>query len=425
MSNRMIHPGGLFRGLLILALFLPGLLLWGCGERAETSEDRKRATRTGEVKKVKAVRVRAAPPEGSIEYVGTLAAFRKVMIASEVSGAVEKLYFEKGDRVKKGQVLAEIGTSTMRLRVQEAKAAVAAAKSNLEKVETGSRPEEIQIAEAGVAEAEAALLEAEQNFRRIKALYETSAASNSEYDAARKGVDMARARVEAARHQLSLARQGPREEDRKTARANLEQARAALALAKDGLRKSILRAPCNGIIAFREVEEGEVIVIPPVTVITQIVDLDRLKVKVSIAEKDIHVLEAHKTFPFTLDAFPHEKFSCRLFFRSPTADPATRSFPVEFLVEDPDPRMADGMTIRLKLPVTDVEKRIKTPSAWLTEEDGEIGLFVVSDGKALFKNVTLGTYYDQRVEILSGLEDQELVITNPAGLRTGTPVKCE
>ncbi len=48
---------------------------------------------------------------------------------------------------------------------------------------------------------------------------------------------------------------------------------------------------------------------------------------------------------------------------------------------------------------------------------------MVSDGKALFKKVALGSYYDQRVEILSGLSDQELVITNPAGLKSGDAVQ--
>ncbi|MBW2344330.1 MAG: hypothetical protein JRF53_10040, partial [Deltaproteobacteria bacterium] len=130
-----------------------------------------------------------------------------------------------------------------------------------------------------------------------------------------------------------------------------------------------------------------------------------------------------KVFEFTVDAFPHESFSCRLFFLSPTADPATRSFPVEFMVEKPDERMADGMTVRVRLPFVDKRKKAKVPSAWLSEENGKIGLFVVRDGKALFIEVTLGTYYDQRVEILSGLDDQELVITNPTGLKSGDPVK--
>jgi len=397
------------------------LTIWGCGDGAETRADTKAESKKDRL--VKVSHVNASAPEGSVEYVGVLTAYRKVMLASEAGGTIEKIYFEKGDRVKKGQVLAEIGTRSIRLRVREAKAAVAAARSAFEKVETGSRPEEIRIAEAALKEAEAGLLESEKNFIRLKDLRESKSASNSEYDSAKRMVDMARARVESAGEQLALARQGPRAEDRKAARASLDQAEATLAVAEDWLRKSMIIAPCDGIIAFREVEEGEVIVVPPVTIITQVVDLDRMKIKVSVGEKDIHVLTEQKIFDFTIDAFPNETFSCRLFFLSPTADPATRSFPAEFMVEKPDQRMADGMTIRVRLPFVDKRKKVKVPSAWLTEEKGKIGLFVVRDGKALFKAVTLGAYYDQRVEVLSGLDNQELVITNPAGLKSGDPVQ--
>lgn len=393
----------------------------GCGEKGETSEEK--ATQVVKVKFVKVSPVAVSAPRGTVEYVGVLTAQRKVTIASELSGTIEKLYFEKGDRVKKGQLLAEISTRSMLLKVQQAKAALAAAESNLEKIEKGSRPEEILIAEAGLREAEAAMAEAEKNFGRLKDLQEFKAASTSEFDSAKRALDMARARVESAKQQLYLARQGPRAEDRKAARANMDKAKATLALAKDWLKKSRLLAPCDGTIAFRDVEEGEVIVVPPVTVITQVVDLDHLKIRLSIGEKDIHILENHKRFPFTIDAIPDRRFFCRLAFLSPVADPATRSFPVELVVEGPERRMADGMTARVKLPIVGKKTTIKLPSAWLSEEDGKIGVYTVKDGKAVFKQVTLGTYYDQRVEVLSGLTENELIITTPSGLKSGDTVK--
>ena len=142
-----------------------------------------------------------------------------------------------------------------------------------------------------------------------------------------------------------------------------------------------------------------------------------------MGEKDIHILRNHKRFPFTIDALPNEKFRCRLTFLAPAADPVTRSFPLELMVEETDPRMADGMTVRIKFPAADNKKTLKVPSAWLSEEDGKIGLYIVEGGKALFKETVLGSYYDQRVEILSGLSDRDRVIINPAGLKSGDPVR--
>jgi multidrug efflux pump subunit AcrA (membrane-fusion protein) len=404
---------------LFLILFLVYFVVNGCGDQAETGTDKKPEPRN--VKKVAVRPVKALPPKGTVEYVGTLQAFLKVNVSSETGGTIEKLYFEKGNRVAKGELLATVSTTSYRLEVQRAEASVAAARSHLKKMEKGSRPEEIRVAEAVVQEAEAALFEAEKNFKRVEDLHEIHAVSNREYDSAKRAVDTALARVESAKQQFSLARQGPRIEDKEAARAQLKQAEAALAVAKDRLRKSRLHAPTDGIIAFRKVEEGEVI--PPGTTITKIINLDRMKINLSLSEKDVHILEKANRFQFTVDAISGEHFSCRLFFLSPTAEPVTRSFPVELMIEEPDKRMADGMTVRVRFPLVDEKKTIKVPSAWLAEESGQIGLFTVRDGEAVFKQVKLGAYYDQRVEILSGLNDEELVITNPAGLKNGDMVE--
>jgi len=394
------------------------IFIWGCGDNAET-----RSAGEVPVQPARAVTVspvQALPPEGTIEYVGVLSAFRKADISSEPGGTIERLFFEKGDRVKKDQVLAEISTGSLRIEVQQAAAALKAAQSQLEKTTKGSRPEEILIAKAALQAAAAERLEAERNVERVRHLYGTQSVSDSVYDSARRAADMARAKEAAARQELILAEQGPRQEDRQAANATVEQAQAALALARDRLRKSRLTAPFGGIAAFRDVEAGEVV--PPGMLITRIVDLSRMKIKLSINEKDIAVLKKHPQLDFSVDALAGETYRCRLVFLAPTASPATRSFPAELLVLEPDPRMADGMTARVRFPLADSTRAIKIPSAWLAEENGKIGLYVAENGKALFRPVTLGAYYDQRVEILEGLDGTEQVITNPSGIKTGDPV---
>ncbi|NNG06455.1 MAG: efflux RND transporter periplasmic adaptor subunit [Desulfobacteraceae bacterium] len=411
---------GIFMRVVLTLTTLLYFLLWlGCGD--EKSKNNPRSGNPAEqVKLVKVSSVKAGPLQSSVEYVGALSANLKVKVATEIGGSIEQLFFERGARVKEDQLLAEVGTSSILIEVEQAEAALGVTRSRLKKTERGSRPEEIRIAKARVEEAQAGLREAERNFERIDGLYGDKAVSDSDYDAAKRAVDIARANLESARQQLELAKQGPRIEEREEARAALKQAQAALSMAKDRLKKSRLHAPSEGIIAFRQVEEGEVVA--PGTVITQVVDNRKMKIKLSLAERDLPLLDRDERFPFTIDAYPGAEFTCRLNFLSPTADPATRSFPVELLVDATDPRMADGMTVRVEFPMASQKKSIKIPSAWLSEEDGQIGLFVVADEKALFKKVTLGSYYEGRVEILSGISDDELVITNPAGLKAGEAV---
>jgi len=398
-----------------------GLLccLYGCGEDVQIGVDKK--ADTPKEKWVTVSPVEASAAKGHMEYVGVLLANRKVRVSSELGGRIEKIYFERGDRVKEGSLLAEIGATSARLQVKEASASVAAARSALDKLERGSRPQEIQIARSSVSAAEAALFEAEKNFERVKKLFDIQAVSNSSYDAAERELATAKATMESAKQQLILALEGPRIEDIKAGQAALAQAEAALAMARDRLDKSMIKAPCDGIVAFREVEEGEVI--PPGTAITEVVEMGQMKIKIAVSEKDLHTLKQQERFPFAVDAIPREEFSCRVCFLSPTADVSNRAFPVELLVDDPDPRMADGMTVRIRFPLAAGKGAIKIPSAWLTEEEGKIGIYVLKDGKAVFSPTALGAYYDNRVEILEGLAETDLIITNPAGLKDGESVK--
>jgi multidrug efflux pump subunit AcrA (membrane-fusion protein) len=398
--------------------------VFGCSDEPVASKESPLAENEiprGKSRQVNLKVVEAHPPEGDIEYVGVLEAYLKVRISNEIGGMIERLNFEKGARVKKGDLLAEIGSSSMRLQIREAKAVRDVAKSNLKKMEKGSRPQEIQIATASVQEAAAALSEAQKHFERINRLHEIRAVSNSAYDAAERQMSTANARMASAKQRLELAKKGPRDEDVGAARAQLGQAEAALAMAEDRLKKSNIRTPIVGTIAYRDVEEGEVI--PAGTPITSVIGLDRLKIKISLNERDLQILSDKKDFDFTVDAIPHETFSAKVFFLSPTAESGTRFFPMELVVENPDPRMADGMTARIKFPIVGKRKSIKIPASWLAEKNGQVGLFVVNNGKALFKPVHLGSYYDNRVEILSGLDNREHVVTNPAGLRDGDPVE--
>lgn len=415
----MLKSGATHAVIWVLIFSVLGVLC-GCEDKASSGADQK--PEPVKIKQVKTRPLAASTPYDDIVYVGTLIADRKVDVASELGGTIETLSFEKGNHVKKGQILAEISTRSISLQVNQAEAAVDAARSRLNKMKTGSRPQEIEIARARLSEAEAALFEAEKNYDRVSSLHKIGAVSNSGYDAARRQLSTARAKVASAKQRLVLALEGPRQEDIHAAQAQLKESQAALALARDRLKKSRIHSPIAGIVAYRNVEPGEVI--PPGAVITQVVDLSRMKIELSVGEKDVQLLRRDQSYAFTVDALPGEEFRAGYFFRSPTADAVTHAFPVELLVGDPDGEMADGMTVRVKLPVKGRKKHIKIPSAWLAEQDAKIGVFVVDQGKAVFRPVTLGAYYDQRVEILEGLKDTSRVIINPAGLRDGEAVRA-
>ena len=356
-------------------------------------------------------------PNAYIEYVGIISAYKKFNIISEIGGAVEKLNFEKGDRVKKRDLLAEVSTSSVQLDVDEAKAFFNVAKNNLKKIQNGLRPEEIKISEAGLIEAKAHLKEAENNFNRMKSLYKKKAISKSKFDLAKKQKDIFKAKVQLANQEHILSKKGARREERDSALANLNHKEAILKKAIDRLNKSKLFALGDGIIAFRNLEIGEII--SPGTVITKIIDNNKFKINISINEKDIKNLKNLKNLDFSIDAIPDKIFTCSLFFLSPMADPLTKTFKAEFIVNQNHQQIADGMTIRLRLPLLKNPNQIKIPAAWISHKDDSLGVFIINNSNAEFRKISLGNYFEEHVEILSGLKGDELIITNPSGIKDG------
>lgn len=357
------------------------------------------------------------------EYVGAVKAARKVKVSSEIGGIVERLFFEKGDRVSKGQVLAEIGTSKVKLEVHHAEASLKAAESMLEKARKGSRPEEIAVAEAALREAEAALREAEDHFARIKELHLKSSVSRSEYDKAERLYESAQARRGAAEKQLELIRKGPRDEDRRLAEAQAEQARAALALAMDRLSRSVIRSPIEGIVSHKAVEEGEVIIVPPGAPVAQIVDLSSLKVEISVSEMDLALIKKGDRLPFTVDALPGRTYWGDVAFLSPSGEEAVRSYRVELIVGRPEEALADGMTARVR-----VQRLFRGPSVLIrpsavAEKEGVLGVYVVEGDLAKFREIRIGGYRGDRLEVSSGLEEGDILVLNPSLVKEGMAVE--
>ena len=120
------------RIVMILTVLLYFFFCLGCG--GEKSENNPESLNPSEkIKRVKVSSVKAVPLKSSVSYVGELSANLKVKVATEIGGSIEKLFFERGDRVEEGQLLAEIGTSSILIEVQQAEAALEMARSRLKK----------------------------------------------------------------------------------------------------------------------------------------------------------------------------------------------------------------------------------------------------------------------------------------------------
>jgi RND family efflux transporter MFP subunit len=325
------------------------------------------------VKVFKAARERITE---KITYTGTLEALDKINITPETGGKIARIYVEPGDRVGKGQLLAELETESIRLQVRQA--------------------------EAGVAVAEASYNDALKNKERMDRLLKESAVSAQQSEKIQLAFD--------------------------AATAQLEQARAGLNLARHALDQSLMKAPFAGIIASKNAEVGDVI--NPMMggaygggaggVLT-LMDYSTIKLAVSISSEDIGRIRKGQEAVLRTGSFPGRDFRGVVRVVNLAADPQNKKFEVEVHVDNPEALLRPGTFGDLVFEVQSHENALVVPQTAVLENTY---VFVADGGKAVRKNVTLGLQNTTMVEILGGLGDGEAVIVEGNyGLEEGSPIQ--
>ena len=181
---------------------------------------------------------------------------RQVNLAFKVDGRIATLEVDEGDLVKAGQTVATLDHSYFEDDLRAVKARRDSAQATLEKLEHGSRPQEIATAKAQVTELEASSERAYQDFKRFEELVAKGGVSKKEFDAYTSVMREAQARLTGARQSLEMVEIGPRQEEIAVARAQLAAEQASVIQSERRLADSILVAPSDGIVLTRARERG-------------------------------------------------------------------------------------------------------------------------------------------------------------------------
>jgi len=184
---------------------------------------------------------------------------REVQLAFRQPGRLTAMLVDEGARVRAGDRLARLDDRPYRDNYAAVTAEVALATAQLEKLNHGNRPQEIQRAQQAVKQAEAQLRKSESDLQRQTGLTSTGAVSQKVLEMARLGHDQATAALTSARQMLSLLREGARTEDIAIAAAKLDAVQAAQSRAQMALDDALLVAPSDGVISARVREPGSMV----------------------------------------------------------------------------------------------------------------------------------------------------------------------
>lgn len=271
-------------------LFILCLTLAGCGSHAAPAQSAAQPTQ-----------VHAG---GLVEPAGE----ERVLIP-QVSGRLAHVYVEEGDRVKTGQVLAEIENAEYQAAIGSAQAQIQQRQAELDRLRHGARPEEIRAGAAALDEARAQTRVAEAELKRRDSMVEHKLVSREERDQAAATAEVARAREAAAAAQLDLLRAGARSEDITAAESALAQARSALTQAQALYAKTQIRAPLDGVVLKRDLSEGETVVALAPIPLARIGDMSHMFVRAEIDELDIARVKVGQRAQVSADAFPGQRFA--------------------------------------------------------------------------------------------------------------------
>jgi membrane fusion protein, multidrug efflux system len=313
------------------------------------------------------------------EAVGTVKPEITSVVGAQLSGTVKKILAKEGDRVRRGQLLAEIDSRTEQAQLEAATAGVEESDQGLVEVQQA-----LQAAKADRKFAEA-------TFNRYKALLAKKSVSQQEYDNAE------------TRYRGAVANEMATEAKLKQMGARQKQAQAQHTSAATVFSYSRIVSPIDGVVTAKSVDEGTLVM--PGTPLITVEDTGHFRLDAGVPERFLGLIHGGELVPATLGS---QQTQGRVVEIVPAADPSTRTFVAK--VEIPrDCKCQSGQYGSIDFAVG-TENRMLVPVDALVQRGELEGLFVVDlNGIAHYQLVKTGTTFGNQIEILSGLDDGERV----------------
>jgi HlyD family secretion protein len=299
----------------ILVLAGTGYGFWRWGSRPKESAYVTMPVQRGNVTQV-------------VSSTGTLQAVITVLVGSQISGTIDKLFADFNTKVKAGEVVAQLNQDKFKAAVDQARANLLAAESNL-------------------AKAKVSVVDAQRTLERNRELRKRDLMPQSELDAAQTAYDAALAQVEVNKAQSA-------------------QAQAGLNQATVDLNNTVIRSPVDGIVISRNVDVGQTVAasLQAPTLFTIANDLAKMEVHTNVDEADVGNVTEGQEVSFTVDAFPARRFKGRVHQvrNAPTVVQNVVTYDAVVRIDNKEQLLKPGMTANVQFLVNRREDVLTIPN---------------------------------------------------------------
>jgi RND family efflux transporter MFP subunit len=346
-------------------------------------------------------KVTVAAGKSQLVLPGNIQAVAEGPILARASGYIRKRYVDIGDRVKAGQVVAEIEAPELDQQITQAQAAIDQAKSS------------VQQAEAAVQQGRANENLARLTGGRMANLLMRGVVSKQDNDNAQAQLAAQQANVQALLQSVEALHSGVA-----AAQANL----ARLNQLKTYL---IVRAPFDGVITLRNVDTGA-LVNEGSTLLFRVAQTGSLRTYINLPQADAESVRVGQRAVISIAELPGRKFDGVVTRTSNSLDPATRTLLTEVQVPNPNGVLMPGMYADVDLTVPRKNPPLLIAGDTLVvRTDGPQVAVVASDGTVHFAHIQLGRDFGDHIEVLSGLAEGQQLAVNPSDIvREGVRVRA-
>jgi len=375
-----------------------------------------------------------------------------INLGANAQGPITELLIKEGDRVRKGQVVARIEHIQPAAEVEAQRAAVASAVADANAFEAALKTQDqaIATAQATLDKSKSDLELARLNFERYEQLYKQQLIARQEYEQMKANFTSAEAGVRASAAQVAQvqAQRAQMTAQLTSAQRRITQAQAGQTRLADVLAKFDVVAPIDGMVTNLPVRVGETVV-PGIqnsaasTVMT-IADMSLITAEVKADETDIVSVQVGQDATITIDAMPNRVFHGKVTeigntailrssglaaSQSATSSQEAKDFKVVVALDDPPDEIRPGLSCTAKIvtatrhdvlsiPIqaltvrkkSELETATGVPSARAQSEELQ-GVFIVNNGRAEFRKVETGVTGPSDIEVTSGLQPGEEIIT--------------
>lgn len=339
---------------------------------------------TVEVKLTTAVLQKPGQTTASLNASGYVVAQRKAAIASKGTGRLIYLGVVEGDKVKKDQIIARLENTDIVAQLDEAK--------------------------ANLTLTQADLRNAENTFKRESELFNKGLSSQQVFDQAEANYNRLLASIEVAK-------------------ARIKQYEVAL-------ENTLIRAPFDGTVLTKNAEVGEIVApfggsTTSKTAVVTIADMNSLLVEADVSESNIERILLNQDCEITLDAYPEKSYAAYVFKIVPTADRSKATVLVKVGFKNYDARVLPEMSAKVSFFTEPIDTSVAhqkpilvIPASSVRNENGKSYVFKISNDKAVMTEITIGQKLGSYVEVLSGLQSgQKVISTLDEKIKDGVDVK--